>query len=334
MRIAVLDDYQHLARKLADWSLVEQRASVTVFHRHLAAQEAAQELVDFDVVCHLRERMAMPRDLIEALPRLKCIVITGRQNRTLDLEAALEREIVVTQAPNSGDGAFATPELTWGLILSLARQIPQAAAAMKEGGWQRHCGNTLHGKILGLIGLGRIGRDMAPIARAFGMNVLAWSSNLTPADAQAAGVTWASKDDLLQRSDFVSMHLVLGERSRDTIGTREFALMKPTAYLVNTARAGLVNPSALLEALTARRIAGAALDVFEHEPLPDDHPLRRQDNAILTPHLGYTVEESLRSFYASTVECLLAFLNGKPIRVVTPVAAQNENASPRASMNR
>ncbi len=321
MRIAVLDDYQQLARRLADWSVVERHASVTVFDRHLPAQEAARALADFDVVCHLRERMAMPRGLIEALPNLKCIVITGQEHRTLDLAAAAERGIVVTQAPNAGDGRFATPELTWGLILSLARQIPQAAAAMKDGGWQRHCGNTLHGKTLGLFGLGRIGRGMVPIAHAFGMNVLAWSSRLAPADAQAAGATWASKDELLARSDFVSMHLVLGERSRHTLAAREFALMKPSAYLVNTARAGLVEPQALLDALVARRIAGAALDVFEHEPLPDDHPLRRLDNAILTPHLGYTVEESLRSFYQATVESLLAYIDGHPIRVVSPVAA-------------
>jgi phosphoglycerate dehydrogenase-like enzyme len=321
MRIAVLDDYQQLALRVADWSEVERKATVTVFDRHLPQPEAASALADFDALCHLRERMAMPRSLIERLPRLKFIVVTGQEHRTLDLTAAAERGIVISRAPNTGDGRFATSELAWGLILSLARQIPQAAAAMKSGGWQLRCGNVLYGKTLGLLGLGRIGRAMVPVARVFGMTVLAWSPNLSPEDASAAGATWAAKDDLLQRSDFVSLHLVLGDRSWHTLGAREFALMKPTAYLVNTARAGLVEPRSLLEAMTTRRIAGAGLDVFEHEPLEDDHPLRRLDNVILTPHLGYTVEETLRSFYQGTVECLLAFMNGSPIRVVFPVDA-------------
>ena len=320
MRIAILDDYLQLARRLADWSEVERRASVTVFDRNLSPGDAAEALADFEVVCHLRERMAMPRSLIERLPRLKFMVVTGQEHRTLDLAAANEQGIVVSRAPNTGYGRSATPELAWGLIFALARQIPQAAAAMKSGGWQRHCGNTLQGKTLGLVGLGHIGRTMVPIARAFGMTVLAWSSRLAPADAAAAGATWASKDELLQRSDFVSLHLVLGDRSRHTLGAREFAMMKPTAYLVNTARSGLVDPQALLDALATRRIAGAGLDVFEHEPLEDNHPLRRLDNAILTPHLGYTVEETLRSFYQSTVECVLAYMSGNPVRVLYPVS--------------
>ncbi len=319
MRIAVLDDYQGLSQRLADWSEVLRHADVTVFNRNLGTEEAAEVLADFDAVCHLRERMAMPRSLIERLPKLKMIAITGHQHRTLDLAAAAERGIVVSRALNSGDGAFGTPELTWGLILSLARQIPQAAAAMKLGGWQRHCGNTLHGKTLGLFGLGRIGRGMVPIAHAFGMRVLAHSQHLQPADAESAGAVWATKDDLLAQSDFVSMHLVLSERTRHTLGAREIGRMKPSAYLVNTARAGLVETDALIDALTHQRIAGAALDVFEQEPLPDDHPLRRLDNAILTPHLGYTVEESLSPFFLGTVENLLAFINGKPIRRIYPV---------------
>ncbi|NML47567.1 D-2-hydroxyacid dehydrogenase family protein [Ramlibacter sp. G-1-2-2] len=318
MRIAVLDDYLQLSQRLADWSRVQQQAEVTVFDRHLGEEEAVRELADFDAVCHLRERMAMPASLIDRLPRLKLIVVTGFEHRTLDLAAAAQRGILVTRAPNKGEGLHATPELAWGLILSLARKIPQSAAGMKQGAWQLHAGSVLRGKTLGLLGLGRIGRCMVPIARAFGMEVLAWSSRLTPEEAAAAGATWAAKDELLARSDYVSLHLVLGERSRHTIAARELALMKPGACLVNTARAGLVDEAALLHALQNRLIAGAGLDVFEHEPLPADHPFRRLDNAILTPHLGYTVEESLRAFYAATVECLEAWLCGTPIRVVEP----------------
>jgi phosphoglycerate dehydrogenase-like enzyme len=325
MRIAVLDDYQGLARTLADWSAVDARAQVTVFDRHLGAETAARALAPFDAVCHLRERMAMPRSLIEQLPQLRFIVITGPQHRTLDLAAATERGILVSSAPNGGEGQFATAELAWGLVLALARQIPQAAAAMKDGGWQRHCGQSLSGKTLGLIGLGRLGRAMVPIAQAFGMKVLAWSSRLTPGQAAQAGATWAAKEDLLRRSDFVSLHLVLGERSRHTIAAAELALMKPTAYLVNTARAGLVDSDALLAALRERRIAGAALDVFDEEPLAEDAPLRRLDNAILTPHLGYTVAETLRAFYRGTVECLLAFLDGQPIRTLNGPAGGHDH---------
>ena len=317
MRIAVLDDYQRLALRLADWSALERRgAQVTVFDFHLHGEEAAQALADFDVVCHLRERMAMPRELIERLPRLKCIAITGREHRTLDLAAAHEHGILVTCATNQGLGQRATSELAWGLILALARQIPQSAALMKDSGWQRHCGVTLEGKTLGLIGLGRIACAMVPVARAFGMKVLAWSPNLQPASAQAANALWCDRDELLARSDFISLHLVLSERSRHTLGKRELALMKPTAYLVNTARAELVEPQALLATLHKGSIAGAALDVFEHEPLPNDHPLRRLDNVILTPHLGFTVEETLAAFYQGTVDNLLAFMDGLPINVV------------------
>ena len=317
MRIAVLDDYLNLSRRLADWSAIEARAEVTVFDRHFEEQEAVEAYAGFDALCHTRERTAMPRSLIERLPRLKFITVTGRQHRTLDLAAAHERGIIVSGSKDNIAGRVATPELAWGHILSLARHLPQSAAAMKHGGWQIKQGNTLHGKTLGLIGLGRLGSAMVPIARAFGMNVLAWSSNLKPEDAEAAGASWASKQDLLRGSDFVSMHLVLGERSRNTLGAAELALMKPTAYLINTARAGLVDQAALLDALAAGRIGGAGLDVFDHEPLPEDHPYRRLDNVVLTPHLGYTVEESLRTFYQGTVESLQAWLDGAPVRVVT-----------------
>ncbi|HYF18418.1 MAG TPA: D-2-hydroxyacid dehydrogenase family protein [Ramlibacter sp.] len=316
MRIAILDDYQHLSTRLADWSAVQARAEVVIFDRHLSEQEAVSALADFDAVCHLRERMAMPRSLIDRLPRLKCIFITGHEHRTLDLAACRERGIVVSYALNGPTGLSATPELSWGLILSLARQIPEAAAAMKQGGWQRHCGTVLRGKTLGLLGLGRIGKAMVPVAQAFGMQVLAWSRNLQPEPARAAGAEYATLDDLLARSDYVSLHLVLGERTRHVLGARELGLMKPTAYLVNTSRAALVEPAALMDTLVNRRIAGAALDVYEVEPLPDDDALRKLDNVILTPHLGYTVQESLRDFYRGTVENVSAWLAGQPVNVV------------------
>lgn len=327
MRVAVLDDYQHLARKFADWSAVEQRASVVVFDRHLYPDEAADVLAPFDAICHLRERMPMSRELIARLPNLKFIAITGHEHRALDLAAAAEHGIVVSRALNTPDARHATPELAWGLILALARQIPQAAAAMKEGGWQRHCGSILYGKTLGLIGLGQIGRAMVLIARSFGMRVLAWSPRLQPQEAASVGAVWARKDDLLAQSDFVSLHLVLGERSRHTLSAREFALMKPSAYLVNTARAALVDPDALLQTLTDRRIAGAALDVFEREPLPDDDPLRKLDNVILTPHLGYSVGEAMRAFYQGTVQNLLAFIEGHPINLVASSRQGNVSAA-------
>lgn len=331
MRIAVLDDYQGLALQLADWSGVQRRAAVTVFDRHLPDAEAADALAGFDAICHLRERMAMPRALIESLPRLRFLVVTGHEHRTLDVAAAGERGVVVSRVLNAPESRHATPELAWGLILALARQIPQASTAMREGGWQRHCGRLLHGKTLGLIGLGRMGRAMVPVARAFGMEVLAWSTNLQPETAAAAGASHATRDELLARSDFVSLHLVLGERTRHTLGARELARMKPTALLVNTARAGLVDESALLDVLQRGAIAGAALDVFEHEPLPENHPLRRLENVLLTPHLGYTVEETLRHFYRGTVRCLNAWLDGAPTDLLPAAACGTVAADPPES---
>lgn len=310
MRIAVLDDYLNLSQRLADWSAVRARAEVVVFDRHLSEAEAPAALAGFDVLCHMRERMPMSRALIEQLPRLKHLVITGPSHRTLDMGAVADRGVTVDYVLSGGVGQHGTPELAWGLILGLARQIPQAAAAMKSGGWQRHTGHVLHGRTLGLIGLGRIGRAMVPIAQAFGMRVLAWSSNLQPEAAAAAGVQWAGKDELLSESDYLSLHLVMSERSRHTLAARDFALMKPGACLVNTARAGLVDTEAMLRALSEGRLAGAALDVFDVEPLPDRHPLRGMDNVILTPHLGYSVEESMAQFHQSTVQALLAWLDG------------------------
>lgn len=317
VRVAILDDYQNLALELADWSAVQKRCEVVVYDRHLSEDEAARELRDFDAICILRERMALPASLLERLPRLKLIAMTGPHNRTLDFAAADRLGITVSCTPRSAAGQFATAELTWGLILALARHIPAEAQNMRQGGWQRSVGMALASRTLGLLGLGRLGSAMVPIAKAFGMEVIAWSPNLTHETAQALGATRVEKEELFRRSDFISLHLVLGERSRHIVGAREIDCMKPTAYLVNTARGPLVEREALLDALRRRRIAGAALDTFEVEPLPQDDPLRAMDNVILTPHLGYTVGELLGTFYAATVENVTAWLDGAPLRVLT-----------------
>ena len=316
MRVAILDDYQNLAFKLADWSALQQRCEVVAFDRHLSEEEAVIALQDFDVICLLRERMAVPHTLIERLPRLKWIAITGDRNRTLDLAAATERGIVVSAAPRRAVGAYATAELAWGLLIALARKIPQETLGMRHGGWQHTYGTVLGGHTLGVVGLGRLGRHMVPIARAFGMEVIAWSQNLTPETASAAGAVYVSKDELFSRSDFISLHLVLSERTRHVVGRRELGLMKKSAYLVNTARGPLIDTPALIDVLRAQGIAGAALDTFDVEPLSVDHPLRGIDNVLLTPHLGYTVEELLRPFYEGTVENVMGFVDGAPLRVV------------------
>jgi len=309
-RIAILDDWQNVALQLADWSAVRELAELVVFNRHLSEAEAPDALRGFDALCLLRERMAMPRTLIERLPDVKLICTTGAKHRTLDHEAAAERGIRVVAAPGSAEGNSSTIELAFGLILSLMRGIPDEVQTMREGGWQTRPGRVLRGRTLGLVGLGRLGQRMVPIARALGMDVLAWSSNLTPEAAALAGATYASKEDLFARSDVVSLHLVLGDRTRGIVDRDSLRRMKPDAVLVNTARAGLIDQDALYEQLAEGRIAGAALDVFEHEPLDPHHRLRSLGNVMLTPHLGYATEEQLRAFYAGTVEKVLEYLRG------------------------
>ena len=315
-RLAILDDYQRVSRRLADWSGIEKYCSITVFDRNLRVpDEAAEALAPFDILCPMRERMPLPGALIGRLPRLKLIAVTGDRNRTLDLELATARGIVVSHTRPATHGAA---ELTWGLILSLARHISLEAASMQRGGWQNTIGITLHGRTLGLLGLGRLGRQVAGFGRAFGMRVIAWSHNLTEERAADCGATRVEKDELFRSSDVLSIHLVLGERTRGLVGARELGLMRPSAYLVNTSRGPIVDEAALIEALRARRIAGAALDVFEREPLADDHALRRLDNALLTPHLGYVTEETYRVFYGDAVENISAWHAGKPMRVLNP----------------
>jgi D-3-phosphoglycerate dehydrogenase len=323
MRIAILDDYLKQSQRAADWSVLAKTCEITVFDRPIGAAEAAEVLEPFAVICLLRERTPFPRALIEALPNLKMLAVTGLYNRTLDVAAAAERGIVVSYTELRGPYGNATAELTWGLIFAVARHIPQESQRMRSGGWQTTVGITLTGRTLGLLGLGRQARRVLPVAKALGMKVIAWSTNLTAEAALEAGVTRVDKDALFATSDVLSVHLVLGERTRGIVGARELALMKPTAILVNTARGPLIDENALVETLRARRIAGAGLDVYAREPLPDDHPLRSLPNAVLMPHQGHHVEEFYEVAYADTVENIAAFLAGRPIRILSPERNQS-----------
>lgn len=308
LRIAVLDDYQDVARSAADWSSLDGIATVHFFKRPLGSEvEIARALAGFDVVCLLRERTDFPRSLIQSLPNLKLIAATGAHNRTLDTAAAAECGIAVAYTRNANT-EYPTSELTWGLILSALRHIPQEVQQLKEGRWQTTVGSTLFGKTLGILGLGRLGTRVAGIGKAFGMSTIAWSQNLTAEAAAEKGVEWVSKEELFRRSDVLTLHCVLSERTRSIVGRDELALMRPTSVLVNTSRGPLVDQAALIDALAERRIATAALDVFDIEPLPIDHPLRRLDNVMMTPHLGYVTDETYRTFYADTVANICKFV--------------------------
>ena len=316
-RIALLDDYHRLALSLADWSSVRARAEIVAFDHNLSVpDQAAAALADFDAIALIRERMPVPRALIERLPRLKFIAVTGKHNRTLDLDACVERGITVSHSSDRGPGANGTPELAWALILASVRHVAFEDRAMRAGKWQTTLGPVLFGKTLGLLGLGKIGRRMAEIARVFGMDVVAWSPNLTAEAAAAVGVRRVDKAELFRLADVVSIHLVLGPRSLGLVGTAEFALMKPTAFIVNTSRGPIIDEDALVAALAARQIAGAAIDVYDIEPLPADHRLRRIENLTLSPHLGYCTTDNFKVFYEDTAEALAAWLDGAPIRLM------------------
>ncbi|RAU98831.1 D-2-hydroxyacid dehydrogenase family protein [Mycobacterium colombiense] len=323
-KVAILDDYAGVALSVADWSPVQKLADVTVFDRHLDEDEAAEVLRPFDVVCTLRERMAFPRTLIERLPNLKLITIVGRSLPNLDMAAAGEHGIAVAHSdfahPRFRSMRDATPELAWGLMITTVRNLAEEHRNMRAGGWQRSAGVTLSGKTLGLLGLGRVGAQMAHYAAAFGMEVLAWSQNLTEETAASLGARRVEKAALFESSDVVSIHLVLSERTRGLIGEAELALMKPHAYLINTSRGAIVDEPALIDALEAGRIAGAGLDVYDAEPLSKDHRLRRLSNVTLSPHLGYVTREMLGAFYSDTVESVVAWLDGTPIRIADPEA--------------
>jgi len=315
-RVAILDDYQGVARRMADWASLLAGTELVVFADHLNNPGAvAARLADFDAVVAMRERTPFPRALLEKLPRLRLLVTTGMRNASIDVGAAVERGVVVC---GTAGLPYPTAELAWGLILALARRIPIEDRATREGRWQVSCGLGLNGKTLGVIGLGGLGSRVAKVGRAFEMDVIAWSQNLTAARAAEVGATLVTKDELLARADVVSIHLVLGDRTRGLIGARELARMKPTAYLVNTSRGPIVDEAALVTAVRQGTIAGAGLDVYDEEPLPLDHPLRNLPNTVITPHLGYVTEEGYRIFYGQALEDVKAWLAGQPVRELRP----------------
>jgi phosphoglycerate dehydrogenase-like enzyme len=307
VKIAVLDDYQGVALAMADWSPLRGRAEVVVYRDHLSDTDAVvARLAPYDVVCVMRERTPLTREILERLPRLRLIASTAPRNASIDLEAAGERGITVAHTGYTAHGAI---ELTWALILAAVRNLPDEVASFRAGGWQIAVGGDLAGHTLGIVGLGRIGSATARIAAAFGMEVIAWSPNLTPEKAEAAGARYVSKEELFRHADIVTVHLVLGERSRGIVGAKELALMKPTAWLVNTSRGPLVDEEALVDALQHRRIAGAALDVFATEPLPADHPFRTLPNVVATAHVGFVTRDTYEIFYRDTVQNIVAWLD-------------------------
>ena len=315
-RCAVLDDYQNVAFKLADWSKVAADVDVTVFNEHISPAAAVHRaLADFDIICMMRERTPFRRDTIEALPKLKLLITTGARNLSIDMAAAAERGITVC-----GTSSFGNPTtgITFGLILELTRRIGFECARLKAGEpWQVTLGPDIEGMTLGIVGLGKLGARVAGVAKAFGMKVIAWSTNLTPEKCKEVGVDYATKEELFRKSDIVTIHVQLSDRSRGLIGGNDIGLMKPSAFIINTARGPIVEEKALIAALKERRIAGAGLDVFDVEPLPLDHPLRKMDNVVLTPHLGYVSEQNYKSYFAGVVEDIRGFLDGKPVRVMT-----------------
>ncbi|KOT86968.1 2-hydroxyacid dehydrogenase [Streptomyces rimosus subsp. pseudoverticillatus] len=314
LRCAVLDDYQDIATTVADWSSVQDRVEVTGFTRHFATEdELAEALAGFDIVVTLRERVPFPAGLFARLPRLKLLVASGMRNSVIDFAAAAEHGVTVC-----GTASSSTPpvELTWALLLGLARGVVTEHNALRAGGpWQSTVGADLHGKRLGLLGLGKIGSRVAQVGAAFGMDVVAWSRNLTEERTEEVGTGLAANlEELLRTSDFVSVHLALSDRTRGLLGAPELALLKPTAYLVNTSRAAIVDQDALLAALHEGRIAGAGIDVFDTEPLPAGHPMRTAPRLLATPHLGYVSRDNYRTYYGQAVEDIEAFLQGAPIR--------------------
>jgi len=315
VKAAILDDYQNVALQYADWSPIAKDVELKVFTQPFAGQdEAIKALQGFAVVVGMRERTAFPRKVIEALPDLKLLITTGARNNSFDVAAANERGVTVCGTGGAGNP---TAGIAFGLMLELTRRIGFENARMKAGElWQVTIGKDLEGLTLGVVGLGKLGQRVAAIAKAFGMSVIAWSQNLTPEKSKDAGVGYTTKDELFRNADIVTIHLQLSDRSRGTVTAADIARMKPSAYLINTARAPIVDQAALLAALQQKKIAGAGLDVFEVEPLPRDHPFRTLDNVVLTPHLGYVSEQNYRKYFPDIVEDIRAWLDGKPIRVI------------------
>jgi phosphoglycerate dehydrogenase-like enzyme len=306
LKIAILDDYQNVALNIADWSAIAKKADITVFNDHIDQTDALIErLLPFDVICVMRERTPLRRDVIERLPRLRFIASTGPRNISIDVAAANERGILIA---HTGYRSTPTIELTWALILASARHLVEESNSVRNGGWQTSIGHELDGRVLGVLGLGNVGGQVAKIGRAFGMKIIAWSQNLTVEAAAAAGAELVTKDELFRRADIVTIHLILSERTRSLVGNTELALMKSTARLINTSRGAIVDEQALIKALRARAIAGAAIDVFDTEPLPEKHPLRYIENLLATPHIGFVAEDLYRTFYGDAAAAIGAWL--------------------------
>lgn len=325
--VAVLDDYQGVALEMADWSGLPADCQVQVFRDHLADLDAlAERLRDFAVVTCMRERTPFRRDLLERLPNLRLLVTTGMRNAAIDLQAATDLGILV--CGTAGGPESPPAELTWGLILALARHIPREDTATRHGHWGMTVGMSLENKVLGVLGLGRLGTRVAKVGVAFGMSVITWSQNLTAERAAQCGATFVTKDELFTRSDILTIHVQLSARTRGLVGAHELRLMKPTAYLINTARGPIVDETALVHALQARVIAGAGLDVFDQEPLSPDHPLKSLENVVLVPHIGYVTREQYQVRYRETVEDIAAYLKGEPLRVLNPEVRNTAHEQP------
>src|ERR1700722_4087205 len=317
--VALLDDFQDLGRTMGPWSRLQGRVAVEAFNEPILGEDRlAATLAPFEVIVAMRERTPFPRSLIERLPQLRLLITTGMHNAALDFDALAERGVTVC---GTTSGGASTVELTWALLLAASRHICEEDRAIRNGGWQHTIGPELEGRTLGLLGLGRIGSLMVPIARAFGMQVIAWSQNMTASAASAAGAEHVEKEELFRCSDFVSVHYKLSARSTGIVGEREIAWMKPTAFLINTSRGQLVDRDALLAALREGRIAGAALDVYDEEPLPPDHPLRSAPRTVLSPHIGYVATGPYERWWREIVENVEAFLDGEPVRVIGAGAA-------------
>ena len=314
-QVAVLDDFQEVAASMADWQSLPDGTDVTFFHDHLEDEDALVDRLEaYDVLVVMRERTPLTRSLLGRLPRLRLVVTTGMRNAAIDLDAARDHGIVVSGTQGT---AAATVEHAWALILGLVRHLATEDAAVRAGGWQRTLGTDLAGATLGLLGLGRLGRAMVPVAKAFGMDVVAWSQHLSAEGAAEHGAAYVGKDELFARSDVLSVHLVLSDRTRGLVGKRELALMKPTAYLVNTSRGPIVDEAALVDALHAGALAGAGLDVYSHEPLPRDDPILSAPRTLLTPHLGFVTHRTYAAWYPAAVDAIAGFLGGKPVDVLT-----------------
>jgi phosphoglycerate dehydrogenase-like enzyme len=313
LRCAILDDYLNLSLKVADWSKVEDRIDVTVFREPFASAEAAiSALENFEIICAMRERTPFPRAVFERLPKLKLLITSGLRNAAIDMAAAKDKQVVVcgTQWPRDPTAA-----LTIGMILELTRNIGRENARMHAGEYlQKHVGIEIEGKTLGVVGLGKLGAKVSGIAKALGMNVIAWSPNLTAERCKEVGVGYATKEELFTSADVITIHMVLSDRSRGLVGAADLARMQPTSFIVNSARGPIIDEMALLETLKARKIAGAAVDVFSVEPLPVDHPFRKLDNLVLTPHLGYVTLETFTAHYNQMVEGIDAWFKGEPVR--------------------